>query len=117
MSSLRMSAEPTRIEGRAPNGWLVSGRLHRPALLVTVDLVQSLGPLTLDNLDAALLPPMEAVDLLLLGTGETMQRPPSGFIESARRVGLRVEAMDSPAAARTFNILVAEQRRVAALLL
>jgi uncharacterized protein len=34
-----------------------------------------------------------------------------------RARGVRIEPMDSPAAARTFNVLVAEERLVAALIL
>jgi len=112
-----MTAEPTRIEGRTPDGWVVSGCLHLPAVLITVTTAQSLGPLVLETLDAAMLPPLAEVDLLLLGTGPTMRRPTAAFVASARARGLRIEAMDSPAAARTFNVLAAEERRVAALLL
>lgn len=112
-----MTTAPTRIEGRTPGGWIIAGRLHLPALLVTAATAQSLGRLTLEALDAAALPSLDNVDLLLLGTGSVMLRPPSAFVSAARVLGLRIETMDSPAAARTFNILIAEERRVAALLL
>jgi len=117
MNGPRMSPEPSRIEGRSGGGWVVSGRLYLPALLVTASLAQSLGPLAFETLDAAALPPLDAVDLLLLGTGPAMLRPAPVFVAAARARGLRIEAMDSAAAARTFNVLVAEERRVAALLL
>ncbi len=113
----RLSAAPTRIEGRAATGWVVGGRLYAPALLITADLVQSLGPLALETLDAAVLPPLDDIDLLLLGTGATLSRPPAAFTAAARARGLRVEPMDSPAAARTFNVLAGEERQVAALIL
>ncbi len=55
-------------------------------------------------------------EILLIGTGREQQVPPLEFIAdlAMRRIG--VEHMDTPAACRTFNILVLEQRRVAALL-
>jgi uncharacterized protein len=56
-------------------------------------------------------------DILLLGTGAKQRFPHPRLTHAlaARRIG--VEAMDLPAACRTFNILVAEERRVAAALL
>ncbi len=42
---------------------------------------------------------------------------PVAFVAGAAALGIRVEVMDSAAAARTFNVLVAEDRPVAALLL
>ncbi len=114
----RLSAAPTRIEGVSADGrWLVAGVLHAPALLVTGQGVTSLPGVALDMLDAAALPPLEAVELLLLGTGPSLRRPPAPFVAACRDRGLRVEPMDSRAAARTFNILLAEDRAVAALLL
>ncbi len=118
MNAPRLTAEPTRIEGRTAEGcWVVSGLGYAPALLVTATLACSLGPLVLETLDAETLPPLADVDLLLLGTGAAMRRPTAQFVASARARGLRIEAMDSPAAARTFNVLAAEERRVAVLLL
>jgi uncharacterized protein len=57
------------------------------------------------------------VDILLLGTGARQRFPHPRLTRAlaAQRIG--VEAMDLQAACRTFNILVAEERRVAAALL
>ena len=56
-------------------------------------------------------------ELVLLGTGSTQRFPPANIrsLFSSRRVAL--ETMDLGAACRTFNILVQEERRVAAALL
>lgn len=113
----RLSAEPSRIEARTPEGWIVAGRLFLPALLVTASTSFSLPGLTLETLDAALLPDLPGIDLLLLGTGGSFRRAPAGFVAAARARGLRVEPMDSSAAARTFNVLAGEERQVAALIL
>ena len=55
-------------------------------------------------------------ELVILGTGERTLFPPReltfGF--ARRRIGL--EVMDTAAAARTFNVLAGEGRRVAAVL-
>jgi uncharacterized protein len=113
----RFEAGAARIEGRSGDGWVVAGRLYAPALLVTAGFAGTVPGLALEALDAALLPDLPDVDLLLLGTGATLRRPSPAFVEAARARGWRVEPMDSPAAARTFNVLVAEERQVAALIL
>lgn len=96
---------------------MVGGKLYLPALLISTTGAHSLPGLLLETLDAMLLPELDGVDLLLLGTGDSLLRPPAAIVASARNRGWRVEAMDSPAAARTFNVLVAEERLVAALIL
>ncbi len=57
------------------------------------------------------------VDILLLGTGQTQQFPPPDALKPLARKGIGVEVMDTGAACRTFNILMAEDRRVAAAIL
>lgn len=118
MAGPRLAAAPARIEGRLADGrWVVAGRAYRPALLVSAGLAGSLPDLTLAKLAGLALPEMRDVELLLLGTGATLVRPPAGFVAAMGARGLRVEPMDSPAAARTFNVLAAEERLVAALIL
>ncbi len=117
MSGLRFAAGRARIEGRSADGWVVDGRLYRPALLITAERAESLCALTLEALEADAIPDLDGADLLLLGSGATLRRPPKPFAEAMRARGVRIEPMDSPAAARTFNVLVAEERLVAALIL
>jgi uncharacterized protein len=69
-----------------------------------------------DNL-AAVIEAVPRVEVLLVGCGAR-----AGFIPPARRNALRahgitVEVMDTGAACRTYNVLLAEGRRVAAALL
>lgn len=68
----------------------------------------------------ALLDPVLALaprpEVLLLGTGATLVWPPADLRRAAREAGLALEAMDSRAAARTWNVLVQEGRLVACLL-
>lgn len=60
---------------------------------------------------------LPSVELLLLGAGSRMQLMPKALRVSLREAGLVVEVMDSGAACRTYNVLLAEERRVAAALL
>lgn len=56
-------------------------------------------------------------EVVLLGTGRAQRFPPLQLFRdlAARRIGL--EAMSTPAACRTFNILLSEGRNVAAVML
>ena len=56
-------------------------------------------------------------ELVLLGTGTRQIFPDASFAAQFLRAGIGFEVMDTGAACRTFNVLVAEQRRVAAMLL
>lgn len=56
-------------------------------------------------------------ELVLLGTGARQSFPAAVFGAQFLRRGIGFEVMDTGAACRTFNVLVAEQRRVVALLL
>jgi uncharacterized protein len=56
-------------------------------------------------------------ELILLGTGLRQHFPVASFGAHFLRLGIGVEVMDTGAACRTFNVLVAEQRRAVALLL
>jgi uncharacterized protein len=57
------------------------------------------------------------VDIVLLGTGLTLRFPPRQLMRPMFETGRGVEVMDTAAACRTFNILVAEGRKVGAFLL
>jgi len=54
---------------------------------------------------------------LLLGTGETQHFPSRALRQELRAQGIVVESMNTGAACRTFNVLMAEGRKVAAALL
>ena len=56
-------------------------------------------------------------DVLLLGTGTAQRFPHPRLYRALTAAGIGVECMDTPAACRTYNILVAESRRVIAAIL
>ena len=56
-------------------------------------------------------------EIILLGTGARLRFPRPEIMQSLIRSGVGVEVMDVQAACRTYNILLAEERRVAAALL
>ena len=57
------------------------------------------------------------VELLLLGCGARLLPVPPPLRRRLKDLGVAVEPMDTGAACRTFNVLAAEERRVAAALI
>jgi uncharacterized protein len=53
-------------------------------------------------------------EIVLLGTGQRLAFPPPALLAPLAAARIGVEVMDSNAACRTYNILMAEGRRVAA---
>jgi len=77
----------------------------------------------MDQLNEQTLEPVVAeaqaggIDLLLLGCGARMAIVPAGVRQYLRAAGVVVESMDTGAASRTYNVLMADGRRVAAALI
>jgi uncharacterized protein len=91
------------------------GALILSATTVIVDAnIQNLDDLTGLGLARTLALEPEVV---LLGTGARQIFPAASFGAQFLRAGIGFEVMDTSAACRTFNVLVGEQRRVAAMLL
>lgn len=59
----------------------------------------------------------DQIDFVLMGTGADMAVVPSAVRDALEAAGIGVEPMASPTACRTYNVLVSEGRRVAAVLL
>jgi uncharacterized protein len=121
----------------------VSGKVYEGAIIVTPDktiawdgpqniselMPQHLLPLTRprdartpspqwgEGRDAVGIEGEGAFDVILLGTGKIMKILPPVLRKELKAIGLAVESMDSGAACRTYNVLMAEGRRVAAALL
>lgn len=66
---------------------------------------------------ATLLAQAETLDVLFVGTGAEIAHLPADFRDTLEEAGIGVEAMASPAACRTYNILLSEGRRVAVALI
>ena len=59
----------------------------------------------------------DQIDFILLGTGADMGIVPADFRKMLEDAGIGIEHMSSPSACRTYNVLVSEGRRVAAVLI
>lgn len=108
------------IDGYGGGGFRIAGEFHSGSLLILPDAVlawtaTAFADATPDNLKPVL--DHDAVELLLIGTGERMEMIPAPLRTLCKSAGITVEPMDTGAAARTFNVLRAEDRRVAAALI
>jgi len=56
-------------------------------------------------------------EIVLLGTGRTLVFPEPRILAPLYKAGIGVEVMDTPAACRTYNILLGEGRNVVAALI
>lgn len=66
---------------------------------------------------AALFREAATTEFLLFGTGVEQRFPPAAFKAAFYEAGLGLEVMDTGAAARTYNVLIGEGRKVAAALI
>ena len=98
---------------------LVNGQRHEGSVIVTPEQLQPWRATSFDALTEADFEALLVVspEILLLGTGPKQRFPHPRLTRAlaAKRIG--IEAMDMQAACRTYNILMAEDRRVAAALL
>ena len=66
---------------------------------------------------ATVLAHADDIDVLFVGTGAEIAHPAKEFRKALEDAGIGVETMASPAACRTYNVLLSEGRRVAVALL
>lgn len=108
------------IRAYAP-GWIQIGerRFERSLILSPHHLLPDWPPQRLEQILPHHLDPLLelAPELLLLGTGPRQNFPEPALYANLLSRGLGLEIMDTGAACRTYNILMAEGRRVAAALL
>lgn len=106
--------EATPIDGYGPGFFRVGGNVIKGAALVTESGVRGWGGLddTQPLLDLA-----GEIDVLFIGTGGEIAHIPAPLRSTLEAAGLGVETMSSPAACRTYNVLLSEGRRVAAAVL
>ncbi len=102
------------IEGYGPGFFRIGPHVLRGAVLVTPWEAGAWGGL---GDTAAPLALAGRIDVLLLGLGSDIAAVPPAFTAALDGAGIGVEPMSSPAAARTYNVLLGEGRRVAACLL
>jgi uncharacterized protein len=110
--------------GRAPidaygnGGFRFAGMSHRGSLLLLPSGVRAWRPtvpaeVTLESL-APLIAERSDIEIFLYGSGASQVFPASELVAMLADRGLHIEPMTTGAACRTYNLLLAESRAVAA---
>lgn len=113
--------EPNLIQAYGDGRFRINAVHHAGPLVVGRDFlapwpIGSLDEATADGL-AILNDRTPAVELLLLGCGAGIRPVPAALRAGLKAWNIAVEPMDTGAACRTYNVLLLEERRVAAALL
>jgi uncharacterized protein len=112
------------VEGYGSGRFRISGVEHRGAVLVL--RTQTIAWPLADGAavtDESLAPMIDAViaagdvTVLLLGCGQRMTLVPPASRERLRGAGVVIEPMETGSACRTYNVLLSEDRQVAAALI
>ena len=100
------------VDAYGGGGFRFAGISHRGSILLLPS-----GVYAWDEKDfAPVIAERSAVDLLLLGTGREMMRPSRAVRETFERSGIQLDFMATAFAMSTYNLLLAEGRKVAAAL-
>ncbi len=99
---------------------MINQKRYEQNLIVFPDhIIENWSVQTLEQLEFAhfdcLLP--HQPEIVLLGTGTRLSFPHHSLLNQLIKSGIGIEVMDTKATCRTYNILVEEERRVAAALL
>lgn len=109
------------IEAYGNGGFRFGGMSHRGSVLCLPTGIWGWAPISVDALDRAALQPVldlaSDLSFLILGTGAALTRAPRDVRMAFEAAGIGLEVMDTGAAARTYNILLAEGRPIAAALI
>ena len=109
------------IEAYGNGGFRFAGMSHRGSIICLPGSIVAWNATSAGDVTGDLIPILinEGVTggVILFGTGRTPVFPGSAVLSAFREAGLWLEVMDTGAAARTYNVLLAEERDVTALLL
>jgi uncharacterized protein len=114
-------AGPQLIQGYDESGFRIAGTRHAGSVLVLPQQTLAWPVSAPEEVTAASLAPVHtadpAIEILVLGCGARFVPIPAQLRAALKADGIVVEAMATGAACRTYNLLLAENRRVAAALI
>lgn len=116
-----MARNAPSIDAYGDGGFRLSTGRHDGSLLILGDEARAwsatcLAEATPESLAEVIAAGPRQVEFVLLGVGLTNAMPPRALREALQRAGIGLEFMDTAAAARMYNVLTAEGRRLAAAL-
>ena len=98
------------VDGYGAGFFRVGGEVHQGNILTDTDGTRAWGGYD-DR--APLLALGGEIDVLFIGTGAEVAHIPADLRQALEGAGIGVEIMNSPAACRTYNVLLSEGRRIA----
>ena len=98
---------------------VIDKRLTQSVVVGTTGLIEDFPVGSVDDFDAGAIDRILQLqpEVVLLGTGARAVFPPQSVLAQFLKRGIGLETMDNAAAARTFNVLIGEDRRVVAVFL
>ena len=117
-----MARDAPQVDAYGEGGFRVSGARREGSLLILEDQAHDWPVRNPAELDVASLAPVLSagrakVEFLLLGMGRANALPTREVRDAVRAAGLGLEFMDTASAARLYNVLTSEGRRLAAALI
>ena len=117
-----MARSAPSIDSYGGGGFRLSGDWHQGSLLIVADeprawAVRSLSEVSRETLAPVFEAGRAEVEFLLLGVGAANALPPKEVRQGLLAAGIGLEFMDTAAAARLYNVLTSEGRRLAAALI
>jgi uncharacterized protein len=106
--------ESKPVDSYGPGFFRIGGQVFEGAICAFSTGVKPWGGY--DDVDT-ILANKDIIDVVFIGTGADVAHIPTEFRDALEAVGMGVEAMASPAACRTYNVLLSEGRRIAVALL
>ncbi len=106
------------IKSYSDAGFIIGDREFAGSVIVTDENLLAWSPVFPDMLAEAEMQSLADLkpELILLGTGKKLRFPATSFMAFFMQQGIGFEVMDTAAACRTYNVLVAESRIVIAAL-
>lgn len=109
------------IQAYGNGGFRVSGEALNGSILIRPDWVGGWSVTAIAQLSQSGLAPLieqpAKPEILIIGCGPRVALIPPALRQALKAIGIAIEAMDTGAGCRTYNVLMVEERRVAAALI
>jgi uncharacterized protein len=104
------------IDAFGNGGFRLGGVSHQGSLLIVPSGIRALPALAIEHL-ALLASEKAEIDMLLIGMGPDIAPPPKAVRDFLKAENINFDVMSTNAAVRTYNVVLAEDRRVAAIMI
>jgi uncharacterized protein len=120
---MKLHLEPShgtyQIRRYDPQSVTINETVYTHSLIIMPEYLSAWAVDRFETLETTHFEPLRRLhpEIVLLGTGPHLRFPPSALLAPLINDGIGVEVMDTPAACRTYSILMSDRRAVAAALI